>query len=156
MAFKQVPDVHVLVPLRNTDGEVAERIRADVDAPGQKAFILLRGERPIVPDDVVNRIGHRRPLSAATLRGRVLWTHRASLAEPPDMPRCAPRGPRAPPSARSTASPKVTASASATRPNASTAEPACRSARHNRCLRGFDCCLGLHRVRPVAPAIASG
>jgi hypothetical protein len=34
MAFEQVPHMHVLVPLRHADGEVAERVGADVDAPG--------------------------------------------------------------------------------------------------------------------------
>jgi len=58
----------VLVPLRHADGQVAERVRADVDAPGQQAVALLRGERPIVPDDVANRIGHRLLLSAAIVR----------------------------------------------------------------------------------------
>jgi hypothetical protein len=43
---------------------VAELVRADVDASGEKALLLLRRERPIVPDDVVYRIGHRRLLSA--------------------------------------------------------------------------------------------
>ncbi len=64
MAFEQVPHMHVLIPLRHADGEVAERVRADVDAPGEQAIVLLRGERPIVPDDVAHRIDHRRLLLA--------------------------------------------------------------------------------------------
>ena len=57
--------MRVLVPLGHTDGEVAEGVRADVDAPVEQPGVLLRGERPIVPDDVAHRIGHRRLLSAA-------------------------------------------------------------------------------------------
>jgi hypothetical protein len=30
-----------------------------------QAVLLLRGERPIVPDDVAHRIGHRRLLSVS-------------------------------------------------------------------------------------------
>ena len=68
VTFEQGPQVGVLVPLRHADGEVAERVRADVDSPGEQAVALLRGERPIVPDDVAHRIGHRLLLSAAIVR----------------------------------------------------------------------------------------
>jgi hypothetical protein len=37
---------------------VAERIRADVDAARQQPLVLLRGEPPVVPDDVADRIVH--------------------------------------------------------------------------------------------------
>ena len=55
MALEQGPDVHVMVPLRPADGEVAERLRADVDAWGDKAAGLLRGECSTVPADVAHR-----------------------------------------------------------------------------------------------------
>jgi hypothetical protein len=62
--------MHVLVPLRHANGEVAEGVRADVDASGEQAIALLSGERPIVPEEVTHRVGHRRLLSAAIV-GRV-------------------------------------------------------------------------------------
>ena len=79
VAFEQGPDVHVLVPLRHAEGEVAELVRADVDAAVEETACLLRGERAVVTDDVAQRIGHCRLLSATTL-GRVgERTHQAAL-----------------------------------------------------------------------------
>ena len=49
VAFEQRPDVDVLVPLRHADGEVAELVRADVDASGEEAVSLLRGRTPGSP-----------------------------------------------------------------------------------------------------------
>ena len=63
VALEEGPQVDVLVPLRHADGEVAQLVRRDVDAAGEQAVALLRGERPIVPDDVAHRIGHRLLLS---------------------------------------------------------------------------------------------
>ena len=74
----------VLVPLRHAESEVAERVRADVDAPGKQAVALLRRERPIVPDDVADRISHPRAYpSSRTSLGvqRVLEVELEGLAE---------------------------------------------------------------------------
>jgi hypothetical protein len=68
VAFEQAPQMHVLVPLRDANGEVAELVRADVDASGEQAIALLRGERPIVPDEVAHRVGHLRLLPAVIVR----------------------------------------------------------------------------------------
>jgi hypothetical protein len=50
--------VEVLVPLGDTVREVAERIRGDVDAARGQPVALMRDERPVVPDDVLDRIRH--------------------------------------------------------------------------------------------------
>ena len=71
MPFEQGPEVDVLVPLRHPHGEVAEPAQADVDAPVEQPVALLRGERPIVADDVRDRVGHRFLLSAAIVREAV-------------------------------------------------------------------------------------
>ena len=77
MALEKCALVDVQVPLRHADGEVAERVRADVDTPREQAVALLRGERPIVPDDVAHGIGHRLLLSAAIVRRGMRQRHRA-------------------------------------------------------------------------------
>jgi len=51
----------VLVPLGHADREAAERIRGNVHAPGQQAVALLGRERPVVADDVRDRVGHLAP-----------------------------------------------------------------------------------------------
>ena len=67
--FEKGPYVDVLIPLGHSDGEVAQLVRRDVDSPGQQTIALLGGERPVVPDDVLDRIGHAANLSG--LRGVV-------------------------------------------------------------------------------------
>jgi hypothetical protein len=52
--------VDVKVPIGDADGEVAERVGCDVDAARNKTVTLRRREGSVVPDDVGNRIGHRR------------------------------------------------------------------------------------------------
>jgi hypothetical protein len=56
MTLEEHPHVEVLVPLRDADREVAERVRADVDAALQQPLVLHRGEPPVVADDVADRI----------------------------------------------------------------------------------------------------
>jgi len=58
MAFQERPDVDVLVPLGHAEGEVAELVGSDVDAERQQPVALLGGERPVVADDVLDRVGH--------------------------------------------------------------------------------------------------
>jgi hypothetical protein len=58
--------MRVLLPLRHTDGEVAEGVTADVDSASQQPVALLGSERPVVPDDLAHRISHGRLLSAAS------------------------------------------------------------------------------------------
>src|SRR5262249_18736736 len=48
--------VDVQVPIGDTDGEVAERVRRDVDSAGKKAVALHRREGSIVSDDLGDRI----------------------------------------------------------------------------------------------------
>lgn len=64
VALQERTDVEVLIPLGHAKGKVAERVRGDVDAAGQHSVALLCRERPIVADDVRNRIGHLAPSSA--------------------------------------------------------------------------------------------
>ena len=61
VAFEQTPHAHVLVPLGDPVGEVAESIPTDVDATCGQPVPLLRGERLVVPDDVLDGICHRSP-----------------------------------------------------------------------------------------------
>ena len=56
MTLEERPQVDILVPLRDADREVAERVRANVDATRQQPLVLHRGESPVVPDDVADRI----------------------------------------------------------------------------------------------------
>ncbi len=67
MAFEQRPNVDVLVPLRHAEGEVAEWVWADVDPTREQALVLPRDERPVVPDDVADRIGHLLILLSAVI-----------------------------------------------------------------------------------------
>ena len=59
MSLEQGALLDVQVPIRDTDGEVAERVGRDVDAAGNETVALHRRERSIVPDDVRDRIRHR-------------------------------------------------------------------------------------------------
>ena len=58
MTLEERPQVDRLVPLRDPDRQVAERLRADVDAARKQPLVLHRGEPPVVPDDVADRIVH--------------------------------------------------------------------------------------------------
>jgi len=44
VALEERPHVDVLVPLGDADGQVAQGVRADVDATGEEAGVLLRDE----------------------------------------------------------------------------------------------------------------
>ena len=71
MALEQRALVDVQVVIGDADGEVAERIRRDVDLADKETVTLHRCEGSIVPDDVGNRIRrlHVAP-SAEILRPR--------------------------------------------------------------------------------------
>jgi hypothetical protein len=56
MALEESAQVDILVPFRDADRQVAERVRADVNAARHQALVLRRGEPPVVPDDVADRI----------------------------------------------------------------------------------------------------
>jgi hypothetical protein len=58
-AFEQRPLLDVQVPVGDADGQVAERVRRDVDPAGEKPVVLHRGEGSIVPDDLGDRIRRR-------------------------------------------------------------------------------------------------
>jgi hypothetical protein len=64
VSLEERPDLDVLVPLRDSEGEVTELVRGDVDAARQQAVALLCRERPIVADDVRDRLGKRRQSEA--------------------------------------------------------------------------------------------
>ena len=59
VALEQPADAHVLVPLGDPIADVTQRIRADVDAAREQAIALLRSERSVVPDDVLDRLCHQ-------------------------------------------------------------------------------------------------
>ena len=59
VTFDEPAHMHVLVPLGHPVREVAEFVRGDVDAACGQPVSLLRGERPVVPDDVLDRICHQ-------------------------------------------------------------------------------------------------
>jgi hypothetical protein len=63
VALQERPDVHVLVPLGHAEGEVAERVRSNVDSACEEAVALLGREPPVVADDVRDRVGHFAPFS---------------------------------------------------------------------------------------------
>jgi hypothetical protein len=65
MALEKRPLVDVQVPLGDADGEVAERIRRDVDAAAEKTVTLHRREGPMVPDDLGDRIRCRHLASSS-------------------------------------------------------------------------------------------
>src|SRR5712664_1551870 len=64
VALEECAQMDVLVPVRDADRQVAQRVRADVDAAREQPLVLHRRESAVVPDDVADRISHR----AATLR----------------------------------------------------------------------------------------
>ena len=62
MALEQRPLMDVEIPIGNADSQVAERVRRDVDAAGEKTVALHRREGPVVPDDLGDQIrGGTRP-----------------------------------------------------------------------------------------------
>src|SRR5436190_20572273 len=67
MALEKRPLVDVKVPIGDADGEVAERVRCDVDAAGSKTLALHRREGSIVPDDLGDRIRRRHVASASAI-----------------------------------------------------------------------------------------
>jgi hypothetical protein len=66
VALEQRPDVDVLVPFGHAVRQVAERVRGDVDAARQQPVALLGRERPVVTDDVADRVGHPAPSCQAS------------------------------------------------------------------------------------------
>jgi hypothetical protein len=75
MPLEQRPLMDVQVPIGDADGEVAERIRRDVDAAGNETVALHRREGSIVPDDLGDRIRrHHLASSSAIVRGTRLNT----------------------------------------------------------------------------------
>ena len=73
--LEERPEVDVLVPLGDADRQVAQLVRRDVDAARGEAVALLRRERPVVPDDVRDRVGHLSP-SADHRTSRTAGRHR--------------------------------------------------------------------------------
>src|SRR5262245_48192914 len=67
MALEKRPLVDVQVPIGDADGEVAERVRCDVDAAGDKTVALHRCEGAIVPDDLGDRIRRRHVASSSAM-----------------------------------------------------------------------------------------
>jgi hypothetical protein len=59
MTLEERPQMDVLVPFRDADRQVTERVRVDVYAAREQALVLHRGESAVVPDDVADRISHR-------------------------------------------------------------------------------------------------
>jgi hypothetical protein len=59
-----ISHAHVVIPLGDTDGEVAQCVGADVDAPIEQPRLLLGCEGTVIPDDVPYSIGHSVLLSA--------------------------------------------------------------------------------------------
>jgi hypothetical protein len=49
----------VQVPLRDADGEVAQRVRLDVDATTGESLALLCRERAVIADEISDRVGHQ-------------------------------------------------------------------------------------------------
>src|SRR6187401_3201271 len=74
--LEERPLVNIEIPIGDAHGEVAQRVRIDVDAAGAKTVTLHRRERSVVPDDVGDRIRGRHdasPLRSYEIAGRV-WT----------------------------------------------------------------------------------
>src|SRR5438034_104221 len=67
MALEKRPLLDVQVPIGDADGEVAERVRGDVDAAGNKTVALHGGEGSIVPDDLGDRIRRRHVASSSAI-----------------------------------------------------------------------------------------
>ena len=115
------PSVDVLVALRCAEGEVAQLVRRNVDAAREQAVTLQGSERPVVADEVRDRVAHiasplggRRatayaanPCASRRRRGERLQARAATcpsmyvhalsneVQECPEPPRCssAPRSP---------------------------------------------------------------
>ena len=71
VALEQAADVEVLVVLGDAVCQVAQRIRRDVDFARAQPVLLAGEERPVVTEDVRDRVGHllssvRRPSLART------------------------------------------------------------------------------------------
>src|SRR5213080_1597279 len=83
MALEKPPLVDVKVPISDADGEVAERVRCDVDAAGNKTVALHRREGSIVPDDLGDRIRRRHvaPSSAIVRDARPDTRYRVGLTQ---------------------------------------------------------------------------
>ena len=62
-------------PISDADGEVAERVRRDVDSAGNETITLDRREGSIVPDDLGDRIRHRHLASSSAIVRQHGWTH---------------------------------------------------------------------------------
>src|SRR5215475_15100608 len=58
MALEQAADVEVLVVLGDAVCQVAQRIRRDVDSARAQPVLLAGEERPVVTEDVRDRVGH--------------------------------------------------------------------------------------------------
>ena len=67
MALEKRALVDVNVPIGDAEGQVAERVRRDVDAAGRKTVALHRGEGSIVPDDLGYRIRRRHVASSSAI-----------------------------------------------------------------------------------------
>src|SRR5579864_8765649 len=67
MALEKRALVDVEVPIGDTNGDVAERIRRDVDAAGNETVALHRGEGSIVPDDLGDGVRRRHVASSAAI-----------------------------------------------------------------------------------------
>jgi hypothetical protein len=71
MPLQERADMDVAVPLGDADREVAQGVRRDVDTAIRQAIALLGRERPVVADDVRDRVGHRpAPTAPEPLLGR--------------------------------------------------------------------------------------
>src|SRR4051794_34584821 len=77
MALRKRPLVDVKVPIRDADGEVAERVGRDVDAAGKKTVALHSRESAIVADDLGDRIRRRHVASSSGIVGDAGRTSRA-------------------------------------------------------------------------------
>jgi hypothetical protein len=69
--LEEGPEVDVLVPFRDADRQVTELVRRDVDTARDEPVALQRRERPIVADEVRDRVGHR-VTSSAMVRAATL------------------------------------------------------------------------------------
>src|SRR6266545_4436171 len=67
MALEKRPLVDVEIPIGAADGEVAERVRCDVDAAVGEPVALHRREGSIVPDDLGYRIRRRHVASSSAI-----------------------------------------------------------------------------------------
>jgi len=58
VALEQTAEVEVLVVIRNPVRQVAQRIRRDIDSARAQPVLLAGEERPVVTEDVLDRVGH--------------------------------------------------------------------------------------------------